>query len=183
MLQCPTCGSNISEQADVCPDCGMELKGAKLPEAVPVPPLPEAVPSSHPPQRPQVPMPSLPPSTPQAPAPVGGLACITIKRNGILAESFSLGQQAIIGRFDSETGPVDVDLGQLPEAIYVSRHHAEIQRDASGAWTIKDLGAGNGTFIRPKGQNNFQRITGEQPVQDGDEIALGNARFEFRITK
>jgi pSer/pThr/pTyr-binding forkhead associated (FHA) protein len=93
-----------------------------------------------------------------------------------------VGAQTVIGRFDSETGPVDVDLGQLPEAIYISRRHAEIKRDDSGAWVIKDLGAGNGTFIRPKGQNKFQRITGDQAIHDGDEFALGNAQFEFHIT-
>jgi FHA domain/zinc-ribbon domain len=180
MLQCPTCGSSISEQADVCPECGHELRGAKAPEVVPILPAPQAVPSH--PHSPPVP-PSAPgASTPQAPAPIGGLACITIKRNGIAAERFPLGEQALIGRFDAETGPVGVDLGQLPEAIYVSRHHAEIQRDASGAWTIKDLGAANGTFVLPKGQSKFQRITGEQPIHDGDEFALGNARFEFRIS-
>jgi pSer/pThr/pTyr-binding forkhead associated (FHA) protein len=112
---------------------------------------------------------------------LAGAARITLKRNGIPAESFPVGEQALLGRFDSETGPVDVDLGQLPEAVYISRHHAELRRDASGAWTIKDLAAGNGTFVRPKGQPKFQRVTGEQALHDGDEFALGNARFDFRI--
>jgi pSer/pThr/pTyr-binding forkhead associated (FHA) protein len=118
---------------------------------------------------------------PQPATPPAG-ARITLKRNGLLAESFAIGHLAVIGRFDSETGPVDVDLGQLPEAIYVSRHHAEIQRDASGGWAIKDLGGANGTFVRPKGESKFQRISGEQAIHDGDEFALGNARFEFRIS-
>jgi pSer/pThr/pTyr-binding forkhead associated (FHA) protein len=117
---------------------------------------------------------------PSTNAPTGG-ARITLKRNGVPAENFPLGEQSVIGRFDGETGPVDVDLGQLAEAIYISRHHAVIRRDTSGAWTIKDLGAGNGTFVRPKGQGKFQRITCEQAIHDGDEFALGNARFEFRI--
>jgi pSer/pThr/pTyr-binding forkhead associated (FHA) protein len=114
-------------------------------------------------------------------APAGG-ARITLKRNGIPVETFPLGEQTLIGRFDSETGPVDVDLGQIAEAVYISRHHAVIQRDTSGTWTVRDLGTANGTFVRPKGQSKFQRITDEQAVHDGDEIALGNARFEFRIT-
>jgi pSer/pThr/pTyr-binding forkhead associated (FHA) protein len=85
----------------------------------------------------------------------------------------------ILGRFDPETGPVDVDLSLLPEAVYVSRHHAEVRCDA-GQWTIKDLGSGNGTFVRAAGEGQFQKVTGDQPLKDGDEIALGNARFEFR---
>src|SRR5579863_9872031 len=28
MPQCPTCGSTVSEQAEVCPDCGMDLKSS-----------------------------------------------------------------------------------------------------------------------------------------------------------
>src|SRR5215813_7491080 len=152
MFQCPTCGSSVSEHADVCPDCGMELKGASTPEAKPSPPpAPQALPVPAPPQSPKAPDPSFSPSVPSVGFPSGG-ARITLKRNGVLAESFPLGEQALIGRFDGETGPVDVDLGQLPEAIYISRHHAEIQRGTSGEWTIKDLGAGNGTFVRPKSQ-------------------------------
>ncbi|MGV3724722.1 MAG: zinc ribbon domain-containing protein, partial [Actinomycetota bacterium] len=28
MAQCPTCGSDVSEQATFCPDCGTDLKPA-----------------------------------------------------------------------------------------------------------------------------------------------------------
>jgi len=97
-------------------------------------------------------------------------------------EVYSLGSgPSVLGRFDPETGPVDVDLGPLPEAVYVSRHHAEIWRDASGEWLIKDLGSGNGTFVCDAGQRQFRKVSGDQPIKDGDEIALGNARFEFRV--
>jgi pSer/pThr/pTyr-binding forkhead associated (FHA) protein len=75
---------------------------------------------------------------------------------------------------------VDVDLGPLPEAVYISRQHAEIWSDASGQWFIKDLGSGNGTFICAAGERQFRKVSGEQPIKDGDEISLGNARFEFR---
>jgi pSer/pThr/pTyr-binding forkhead associated (FHA) protein len=90
------------------------------------------------------------------------------------------GGPSVIGRFDPETGPVDVDLGPLPEAVYISRQHAEIWSDASGQWFIKDLGSGNGSFVCPAGERRFQKTSGEHPIKDGDEIALGNARFEFR---
>lgn len=171
MPQCPTCGGGVSEEADVCPNCGMDLKSSpvSVPEVVPVPlPVPPDVPEVTP----------LPPST----APGGGLAQLTLKRSGALtSETFPVGENVVLGRFDPDTGPVDVDLGPLPEAAYVSRHHAQIWRDESGQWFIKDLGARNGTFVRSPGQLQFQRVTDEYPIQDGDEIALGNARFEFRI--
>jgi len=99
----------------------------------------------------------------------------------LTTEAFPIGDRVVIGRFDAESGPVDVDLGPLPEAAYVSRHHAEIWRDASGQWFLKDLGAMNGSFVRSPGQSQFQKISGDQALSDGDEIALGNARFEFRV--
>jgi pSer/pThr/pTyr-binding forkhead associated (FHA) protein len=86
----------------------------------------------------------------------------------------------VIGRFDPETGPVDVDLGPLPEAVYISRHHAEIWPDESGQWFVKDLGSGNATFVCVAGERQFKKTTGEHPINDRDEVAFGNARFEFR---
>ena len=184
MPQCSTCGSNVSEQDQVCPDCGMELgKGSQPAATHPPAPAPPASPasapsgSSQPPAAP--PEPAAPPKPPaQA---VTGLAKLTLRRAGALtSESFPLGEHVTIGRFDAETGPVDVDLGPLPEGAYLSRHHAEIWRDGSGKWFIKDLGAQNGTFVRPDKSTKFQRVTQDQPISDGDEIAFGNARFEFR---
>jgi pSer/pThr/pTyr-binding forkhead associated (FHA) protein len=110
-------------------------------------------------------------------------ARLTLRRGGALSqEVFAIGTgPSVIGRFDPETGPVDVDLGMLPEAVYISRNHAEIWSDRSGRWLIKDLGSGNGTFICAVGERQFRRANGESPIQNGDQIALGNARFEFRL--
>jgi hypothetical protein len=182
MPQCSTCGSNVSDQDRVCPDCGMEL-GAATPSAdsqasaVPFPMSPAAGPSSPPQQ-----LPTEPAVPPESPAPgMTGLAKLTLRRAGALTrEIFPLGEHVTIGRFDVETGPVDVDMGPLPEGAYLSRHHAEMWRDDSGTWFIKDLGSQNGTFVRSANSTKFQRVTQDQPVGDGDEIAFGNARFEFR---
>ena len=59
---------------------------------------------------------------------------------------------AVVGHFDPETGLVDVDLGLLPEAVYISRHHAEIWSDDSGRWFDKDRGSDNGTFVARRGR-------------------------------
>lgn len=170
MPQCGTCGASISEQDTICPDCGAEVKGAQV-----VPAEGEAVSP-----------PVVPAEAPAAPPPVpsAGAARLTVKRAGTLtAEVFALGgERVVIGRFDTETGPVDVDCAALPEAPYVSRRHAEIWRDAAGQWFIKDLGSANGTFVRATGQSQFLRVTAEQAINDSDEIALGNARFEFRVS-
>jgi hypothetical protein len=195
----------VSDQAAICPDCGMDLKaGAAAPPPAPpapdapaadfgtwpaaeAPAAPQEAPAAEAPAAPEPPGTPAAPAAPEAPAapapaPVAGSARLTVRRGGALsAETFVVGERAVVGRFDLESGPVDVDLAALPEANYVSRHHAEVWRDAGGQWFIKDLGSRNGTFVRAHGQSQFQRTTGEQPVADGDEIALGNARFEFRV--
>jgi len=174
MAQCATCGSTVPESAAVCPDCGMELESGITPSVEASPPAGSARAQSAPPA-------SAPPD-PQTQASTSG-ARLTLRRGGALSqEVFSLASgPSIIGRFDPETGPVDVDLGPLPEAVYISRHHAEIWCDASGQWLVKDLGSGNATFVCAAGERQFRKTAGEHPIKDGDEIAFGNARFEFRV--
>jgi hypothetical protein len=168
MAQCSTCGSTVPESAAVCPDCGMELKPGSAPAAVaPSGAAPTATTATP---------------SPRAPSSTDG-ARLTLRRGGALSqEAFSIGSgPAIIGRFDPETGPVDIDIGPLPEAVYISRNHAEIWCDGSGQWFVKDLSSGNGTFVCAAGERRFVKTTGEHAIKDGDEIALGNARFEFRV--
>jgi len=108
-------------------------------------------------------------------------ARLTLRRTGALStETFPIAGETIVGRFDPESGPIDVDLGPLPEAVYISRHHAQLRQEA-GQWFIKDLGSRNGTFVRAGNTGPFQRVAEETAIHDGDEIALGNARFAFRV--
>ena len=58
--------------------------------------------------------------------------------------------------------------------INVSRQHAEIRRDASGAWVISDLGSTNGTFV------NGRQIK-SAPLQDADRLTLGTTSVEFQL--
>lgn len=178
MAQCSTCGSTVAETATVCPDCGMELKPTGAPP-VETSPAGRPVPGTTPQEAPTS---FQTPPDPQVEAASSG-ARLTLRRGGVLSqEVFSIaGCPSVIGRFDPETGPVDVDLGPLPEAVYISRHHAEIWSGASGQWFIKDLGSGNGTFVCAAGERQFRKTSGEHLITDGDEIALGNARFEFHI--
>ena len=104
-------------------------------------------------------------------------ASLTVKRGGVKTEDvFTFQSPAIVGRFDPAVGPIDVDLGSLPEASYVSRKHAKVTLD-HGVWKLTDLGSSNGTFIL---RDDFERVE-EVELADGDEIALGNARMVFKL--
>lgn len=104
-------------------------------------------------------------------------ATITVKRNGEeTAEVFELNPPSIIGRFDPAIGPIDVDLGPLPEGAYVSRKHAKITFE-DGIWKLEDMGSSNGTFVL---RDDFEKVD-EAELSDEAEFALGNARFIFRL--
>lgn len=104
-------------------------------------------------------------------------ATLTVKRGGDETEErFTITAPATIGRFDPAFGPIDVDLGPLPEGAYVSRKHAQITL-VDGVWRLTDLGSSNGTFIL---RGDFEKVETVDLV-DGDEFALGNARFVFRL--
>jgi DNA-binding winged helix-turn-helix (wHTH) protein len=56
----------------------------------------------------------------------------------------------------------------------VSRRHARIRVGAAGA-TLQDLDSRNGTYLRG------ERIQGEVPLADGDEIRIGQDRLVVRL--
>lgn len=104
-------------------------------------------------------------------------ASLVVKRSGAETDVvFPLNPPAVIGRFDPNVGPIDVDLANLPEGSYVSRRHAKITCE-DGVWKITDLGSSNGTFVL---RNDFERVD-EAEINDGQEFALGNARFVFHL--
>lgn len=89
---------------------------------------------------------------------------------------FEFESPAVVGRFDISVGPIAIDLGGLPDGGYVSRKHAEFTLD-DGQWYIEDLNSSNGTFILRDG--NWQRVSGAEPLKNGDSIAFGNAQLTF----
>lgn len=107
-----------------------------------------------------------------------GAPTLTVKRNGAETEEvFQVHSPCVIGRFDPSVGPIDIDLGSLPEGVYVSRKHAKITEE-DGVWKIHDLGSSNGTFVLT---DDFERVQ-VADLADGTEIALGNARFIFKLS-
>ena len=111
---------------------------------------------------------------------VAGVAKLTPKQAGAPILEFAIDNgTAVIGIFDPDTGPVDVDLEGFFGHETVSRNHAEIYQDGTD-WKIKDLGSTNGVFIRPAGQSRFNsRVTVPTVVKSGDEIAIAKIRLLF----
>lgn len=108
------------------------------------------------------------------------IAEIVLIRGGTPTEiSYTITNRAVIGRFDPAVGPIEIDLGNLEEGVYVSRKHAVIYHD-QGEWLIEDLGSSNGTFILPPGED-FIKIDSLTRIFDHQEIAFGNVRFRFDI--
>lgn len=103
---------------------------------------------------------------------------LVVKRSGVETEDiFEFAPPAVIGRFDPSVGPVDIDLGSLPEGSYVSRKHAKISLE-DGVWKLTDLGSSNGTYVL---RDDFEKVE-EAELTDGAEFALGNARFVFKLS-
>ena len=91
------------------------------------------------------------------------------------------GERLTVGRFDPETGPVDVDLSELDTGGHVSRQHGELYREGDG-WMVRDLGSTNGIFVKGSGAPFGPRITAPRAISDGDEVAFGNVRFAFKTS-
>ncbi len=66
----------------------------------------------------------------------------------------------------------DTDADLVISRSAVSRHHAQLLREADGSWWAVDLGSTNGTFV------NEQRVQ-RQPLADGDQVRFGDAIFKF----
>lgn len=60
----------------------------------------------------------------------------------------------------------------------VSRMHAKIDRDDTGAYTIEDLNSTNGTFLNGEGIAPYC----QEVLADGDRIELGRAKFRIDIS-
>ena len=143
--------------------------------AIPTPPVPtSAIP------RPTVPITTssaIP--TPLAPTTISSARLVAKQTNAPQIE-FPLNGIALVGVFDPDSGPVDIDLESFLGGETVSRQHAEIYPEF-GQWMVKDLGSLNGVFIKPSGQSRFgARITTPMSLNPGDEVAFGKVQFIFQ---
>lgn len=107
-------------------------------------------------------------------------AKLVSKQTNAPLPEFIIENNAIVGIFDQDTGPVDIDLETFFGGETVSRNHAEIYQE-SGMWKVKDLGSTNGVFIKSQGQTRFSsRITVPTLLKSDDEVAFGKVRFVFK---
>ena len=203
MPACEVCQHENPVGAEYCEDCGAALTPATpVPAAtgeapVPTSTAPEqaqgdaATPAGDPPFLPEDGATPAAPEATAAPVAGGQEAAPTtltnprlaVKRHGaVTTEEIPLhGDRLVVGRFDPESGPVDIDLSNTPEAGQLSRHHAELYREADGRWYVKDLGSTNGVFVKRPDSSLFgPRLTTPTALSPGDEVAFGNARFIFR---
>ncbi|NEQ38294.1 MAG: FHA domain-containing protein [Okeania sp. SIO3I5] len=89
---------------------------------------------------------------------------------------------AIIGKFNPDIGPVEIDLDGFYGDNTVSSTHAEIYFK-NNQWQIKDMGSTNGIYIKPTGKTRFgYRMNKPEILNSGDEIAIGKIRLLFLIT-
>jgi FHA domain len=196
MQVCQVCQHQNPQGAEYCEECGAALGAAS--GAAPVqPPVTSAPVASTAPAASTASTPALTASTTSAtPAtshgstPPGPTASATGLQPRLLGKRHGaptgeeiplLGERLVVGRFDPETGPVDIDLSASPETQHVSRQHGELYREADGRWFVRDLGSTNGVFVKRSSDASFgQRITEPREIANGDELAFGNARFVFR---
>ena len=79
-----------------------------------------------------------------------------------------LGRKLSIGRDESNTARLQVK--------GISRRHARVRFSVRrNAWTVKDLGSTNGTFV------NGEAIRGRAFIKNGDTIRAGRAVFKFTV--
>jgi hypothetical protein len=79
--------------------------------------------------------------------------------------------EVLIGRSRPGEQPPDIDLASAPEDPGVSRRHAVLERQADGAYALRDPGSTNGTMLN----NDPVPVAKDDPVtlRNGDLIRLG----------
>lgn len=177
---CDACGYENVEGTEFCEACGSELT-ATSPEPTPVPVPEKTPPEPSFPEETEVTPPQPEPQPTPTPTPVTSAVKLVSKVPNAPIPEFPIEEEsAVIGIFDPDSGPVDIDLEQFPGSDTVSRQHAEIYQE-NGVWKIQDLGSTNGIFLKPSGQRRFSaRITQPEVLNPGDELAIAKIRFLFQ---
>lgn len=180
-ITCDACGYENVEGTEFCEACGSELTTA-TPEPTPSNDQDSSIidRSREKSQPEPTPEPETTPPQPE-PTPITSTVKLVSKVPNAPIPEFSLEEEsAIIGIFDPDSGPVDIDLEEFPGSDTVSRQHAEIYQE-NGVWKIQDLGSTNGIFLKPYGQRRFSaRITQPEALNIGDEVAIAKIRFLFQ---
>lgn len=190
-ITCNVCGYDQNPDGlEFCDACGAELINttvttpASIPTSTPEPDIPDTLETNASaritPSSSDSILNTTPPTIPNTPlSSTTDTAKLIAKTPNAPISEFLIENYGIIGIFDPDTGPVDVDLEHFLGNETVSRQHGEIYAE-NQQWKIKDLGSTNGIFIKKAGQNRFNaRITTPAILENGDEIAIAKIRFIF----
>lgn len=189
---CEACGAELSEKPLLVSPSSPPLNPPEpeIEETINIYPLspapiyskPTSIQSSPPPIHPEATNNNIPPTVITSTEKTLTTARLIPKQAGSPVPEFILdSSSAIIGRFDPDTGPVEVDLEGFYGSQTVSHNHGEIYLE-EGQWQIKDFDSINGIYIKPAGQTRFgPKITMPSRLNSGDEIAIGKVRLLFQI--
>jgi hypothetical protein len=184
MIKCVRCGTENTDTAQYCDECGSPLKNAGKLDA---PEQPAGLTNLE--KESEVESYAVEPvisgaswikevSNPNASI-RQARAKLTIERGQSAGKEFVIdGSEINIGRWDADNGIFpDVDLDSDDPEAKVSRRHARILRE-DGRFLIEDLGSTNGTFV-----NRGRRLLpgNRQILEDGDEIIVGKTFLRFKI--
>lgn len=148
MLTCPRCGHTNPVGSNFCSSCGSALPGDDHTESLPLVDTPLATGVA----------------TVVRPDDIPARAGLLIVRHGPNEGS----RYVVTGTLSAGRHP-DSDI--FLDDITVSRRHAEITHDGTGA-SVRDVGSLNGTYV------NRERVD-EGPLRAGDELQIGRYRFEY----
>jgi hypothetical protein len=203
---CDVCGTEIETATAMMPSSSTPLSGSPtMPNPVVNIPAPGTQPATLSPNTPPPAVETVRPSSPPVSIPTSAATHISTsaathistsqpsfnvntattarlisKQANAPVPQFSIDSAALIGIFDPDIGPVDIDLESFAGGETVSCNHAEIYPEG-GIWKIQDLGSKNGVFIKPVGQKRFgARITSPTPINPGDEVAIAKISFVFQ---
>lgn len=108
-------------------------------------------------------------------------ARLVSKTAGSPISEFALTEEScIVGKFDPDLGPVEVDLENFPNADYISRNHARVFWDR-GQWKVEDNDSANGVFLKKSNESRFTKITTVEVLEAGDEVSFAKIRFTFQF--
>ncbi len=173
---CSICFHENPDGVVFCEACGIEL--TSVPTTTTPPPPPSVIEEKTPLISPLIEEKTPPPPSVTTSIQVEAPTRLISKNPGSPVAQFPLeGTSLLIGRFDPDLGPVEIDLEGFPGDDTISRNHAEIYFEG-GCWKIKDLGSVNGVFIKKAGQPRFgPRIVAPEVINTLDEISIAKIRF------
>lgn len=149
---CNQCGHRNPGSSNFCSSCGAPLDVRGEEHTITLAPVDEAV---DPSEEISVALDDLP----------EGTGMLLVKRGPGAGSKYVLEQDVVTAGRHPQS---DIFL----DDVTVSRRHAEVVKTAGG-YAVRDVGSLNGTYL------NRERIEGELPLANGDEVQVGRFKLVF----